>query len=49
LENPELYTTPEGVAQSTQMGTELEALKVELERALDDWTTASDTLAGLLA
>ncbi len=48
LEDPELYTTPDGVRQATTMGTELEVLKAQLEGALEAWTAASDTLAGLI-
>jgi ATP-binding cassette subfamily F protein 3 len=49
LEDPGLYTATEGVAEATQMGSELEALKAEMERTLDEWTAASDILAGLLS
>lgn len=48
LEDPELYTTSDGVARATSLGSELEVLKAELERALEAWTAASDALATLL-
>jgi ATP-binding cassette subfamily F protein 3 len=47
LEDPELYTTPDGVAQATKLGAALEELKSSLERTLEAWTRASDALAGL--
>jgi ATP-binding cassette subfamily F protein 3 len=49
LEDPELYTTSEGVARATSVGAELEMLKGELERTLEAWTVASDALATLLS
>jgi len=49
LEDPELYTTSDGVARATSMGAELEVLKGELERTLEAWTVASDALATLLS
>jgi len=47
LDDPELYTKPQGVTRAAGMGKELDALKAELERALEMWTAASDTLAAL--
>jgi ATP-binding cassette subfamily F protein 3 len=47
LDDPELYTTPDGIAQARKQGQELDLLKVELERSLEAWTAASDTLASL--
>src|SRR5204862_4803631 len=35
LDDPELYTTPDGVARARAQGQELDVLKVELERSLD--------------
>jgi ATP-binding cassette subfamily F protein 3 len=48
LEDPELYTRPNGVARATELGGDLDRLKLELERALEAWgraTEALDTLA----
>jgi len=45
LENPDLYTTPDGVRQAAAMGRELEQEKTALETALDAWATATDELS----
>ena len=44
LEDPELYTRPSGVDRARYLGGELERRKKELERALEDWGSASDAL-----
>ncbi|MEP6491610.1 MAG: ABC-F family ATP-binding cassette domain-containing protein [bacterium] len=44
LEDPELYTRSNGVARATELGVELERLKTDLERILEDWSKASDAL-----
>jgi ATP-binding cassette subfamily F protein 3 len=49
LEDPELYTTPDGVSRASSMGSELERSKRALERALDTWGSASEELDTLTA
>jgi len=44
LEDPELYTLSNGAVRASQHGKELERLKRELERALDEWASASELL-----
>jgi ATP-binding cassette subfamily F protein 3 len=44
LEDPELYTRPNGVVRATALGAELDRLKPELERALEAWGTATEAL-----
>ncbi len=44
LEDPELYTKPNGVSRATELGSQLEVLKRDLERALDAWGTATEAL-----
>jgi ATP-binding cassette subfamily F protein 3 len=44
LEDPELYTRFDGVKQAGDLGAELERLKPRLERALEEWGTASEAL-----
>jgi ATP-binding cassette subfamily F protein 3 len=44
LEDPELYTRPAGVARAKELGAELDRLKATLERSLENWGTASETL-----
>ena len=44
LEDPGLYTRPNGVTRATELGVDLERLKKDLERALEEWGTASDSL-----
>ncbi len=49
LEDPELYTKPNGVSRAKELGAALERVKPQLERALDEWAKATefvDTLAG---
>jgi ATP-binding cassette subfamily F protein 3 len=49
LEDPELYTRANGPARATSLGLELERLKRELERALENWASASESLDALAA
>ena len=49
LEDPELYTKQSGVTRAKELGVELDRVKRDLERALDEWGTASDALDTLTA
>ena len=49
LADPELYTTPSGAASATRLGAELDDAKAALERAIDAWTTATETAEALSA
>jgi ATP-binding cassette subfamily F protein 3 len=44
LEDPELYTKPNGVARAKELGIDLERLKPQLERTLDEWGKATELL-----
>jgi ATP-binding cassette subfamily F protein 3 len=44
LEDPSLYTQPNGVSDAKRLGIDLEAAKRELDKALEEWTRASDVL-----
>ena len=44
LEEPSLYTRPDGVSQAQRLGIDLDAAKHELDKALTDWTKASELL-----
>ena len=44
LEDPELYTQPNGIARATELGAELDRLKPSVERALEAWGTATEAL-----
>jgi hypothetical protein len=44
LEDPALYTRANGIARANELGGNLERLRAELECALDQWTTASDSV-----
>jgi ATP-binding cassette subfamily F protein 3 len=44
LEDPELYTKADGVARAKELGMELERVKPKLERALDEWANATETI-----
>jgi ATP-binding cassette subfamily F protein 3 len=46
LEDPILYTRPDGVAEAKRLGMDLETAKRELDAALEFWSRASDALAG---
>jgi len=47
LGNPELYTRANGPAEAKRLGAELEELKAELDRSLDQWSEAGARLAAL--
>ena len=49
LEDPELYTRNNGVERATELGAELDRLKLELERALEAWGTATEALDTLMS
>ncbi|HEX9564769.1 MAG TPA: ABC-F family ATP-binding cassette domain-containing protein [Gemmatimonadaceae bacterium] len=42
LEDPGLYTGADGVAEARRLGAELDAVRSDLDAALDAWTTASE-------
>ncbi|PYO89538.1 MAG: hypothetical protein DMD58_09245, partial [Gemmatimonadetes bacterium] len=42
LEDPALYTRPEGAAKAHTLGAELETLKRDLDAALERWTAATE-------
>jgi predicted RNase H-like nuclease (RuvC/YqgF family) len=44
LEDPALYTRADGVSRATELGLTLDRLKKDLERLLDEWTAASDSV-----
>ncbi|MGI8620043.1 MAG: ABC-F family ATP-binding cassette domain-containing protein [Gemmatimonadaceae bacterium] len=47
LENPELYTRPNGPADAGRLGATLDELKAELDRSLEEWSEAGSRLAAL--
>jgi ATP-binding cassette, subfamily F, member 3 len=47
LEDPALYTRPDGVARAQGMGTQLETLKRALDVALERWTRATEQVEAL--
>jgi ATP-binding cassette subfamily F protein 3 len=49
LADPELYTTPEGVARSVSLGAKLERARKVLDSALEAWTAATEDLERLVA
>jgi len=52
LEDPALYVTPDGTSRATALGRELKEVKRDLDRALDDWASATelaDTAPGRLS
>jgi ATP-binding cassette subfamily F protein 3 len=49
LQDPELYTNSDGVADARQLGAELEELKRRLDSELEAWTAATDALGALVA
>ncbi|HVX40499.1 MAG TPA: ABC-F family ATP-binding cassette domain-containing protein [Gemmatimonadaceae bacterium] len=49
LEDAELYTQASGISRASELGSELERQKRELERALEAWGTASERLDTLSA
>jgi ATP-binding cassette subfamily F protein 3 len=40
LEDPSLYTTPEGTARAVKLGKELDSAKRSLDEAMEAWTAA---------
>ena len=49
LEDPELYTTREGMQKSLVAGNEIEALRKKLDGTLERWTAATEKLEQLAA
>jgi len=47
LQDPGLYTRPDGAGTARQLGAELEALKRRLEAGLERWTRATEQVEGL--
>ncbi|NUQ12108.1 MAG: ABC-F family ATP-binding cassette domain-containing protein [Gemmatimonadaceae bacterium] len=47
LEDPDLYTSPEGLSRSQRLGSELDGLKRELDAALVAWADASASVERL--
>jgi len=47
LEDPALYTRPDGAGKARHLGAELESLKRSLEAALERWTRATEQVEGL--
>ena len=47
LEDPALYTRPDGAAQARQLGVQLETLKRSLDAALERWTQATERVEAL--
>ena len=47
LEDPALYTRPDGVATAKQLGTKLETLKRRLDLGLERWTRATEQVEAL--
>jgi ATP-binding cassette, subfamily F, member 3 len=44
LEDPELYTRTDGLERASRLGIELDRLKPALERAIENWGTATEAL-----
>ena len=49
LEDPELYTRADGVERASRLGIELDRLKSTLERAIENWGTATEALDTLMS
>jgi ATP-binding cassette subfamily F protein 3 len=49
LEDPALYTRPNGVDEARVLGADLDAARHELDTALEQWTTASERVDALAA
>ncbi len=47
LQDPGLYTRPDGAGTARQLGADLEALKRKLEAGLERWTRATEQVEGL--
>jgi ATP-binding cassette, subfamily F, member 3 len=48
LEDPELYTRPDGAVTARKLGAQLETLKRDLEAALERWTLATEQVESSL-
>ncbi|HYD53046.1 MAG TPA: ABC-F family ATP-binding cassette domain-containing protein [Gemmatimonadaceae bacterium] len=44
LEDPDLYTSPDGVAKATRLGQEVERARASLDEALEAWARATEAL-----
>ncbi|MBA2688824.1 MAG: hypothetical protein H0U64_12115, partial [Gemmatimonadaceae bacterium] len=42
LEDPELYVKRDGAARAVALGKDLDKLRKQLDRAIEEWTAASD-------
>jgi len=49
LEDPDLYTSPDGVAKATRLGAELDGARSSLERAFEAWEQAMESLEAMRA
>jgi hypothetical protein len=49
LEDPALYTKPQGVSDARELGIELESTKNKLDAALERWSRASEQVDSLAA
>jgi hypothetical protein len=49
LEDPALYTRPDGAATAHRLGAQLDTLKRDLDAALERWTHATERSAQLAA
>jgi hypothetical protein len=47
LEDPALYTRPDGAATARQLGIQLETLKRDLDKALERWTEMTEQVEAL--
>jgi len=47
LEDPALYATPDGPRRSASLGKELDVARKKLDRALAEWTSATEALEAL--
>ena len=47
LEDPALYLAPDGAERAHRLGAELEAARLELEAAFEEWESASRALEGI--
>ena len=47
LEDPALYTRPDGAATAHKLGAQLETLKRDLEAGLERWTQATEQVETL--
>jgi ATP-binding cassette subfamily F protein 3 len=49
LEEPALYTRPDGVSEAKRLGIELDTAKRELDKALEAWARASEALERVIS